>query len=107
MSYTCPQCGSTSQGAMDEAEKYCGSCHTFDGAPAYIDPDLVGYWEGERYVLHKPITIGGHEFKGLDCSHINAQPGVTKEDAVHAVLNAIFVAALGEDGRMEGLGPAQ
>lgn len=32
MSFTCPQCRSTSQNPRDEAEGYCGSCHSFTGA---------------------------------------------------------------------------
>lgn len=31
MSYTCPYCGITSQHPRDEAERYCGRCHRFEG----------------------------------------------------------------------------
>jgi hypothetical protein len=30
MSYTCPACGSTSQSADDERNRYCGRCHRFE-----------------------------------------------------------------------------
>jgi hypothetical protein len=32
MSWTCPRCAATSHHPADEANRYCGACHTFSSA---------------------------------------------------------------------------
>jgi hypothetical protein len=36
MSYTCPQCGRTSQAPRDERDGYCGACHDFTGGSIQV-----------------------------------------------------------------------
>lgn len=68
-----------------------------------IDPAKAGYWDGDRYVLHEPIILGGRTFKGLDCSGMAMEGGITRDDVVHAVLNAVYVEDFGDGA--EGWGP--
>lgn len=41
VSFTCPDCGRTSHHPVDEAEKYCGACHTFPHDDRGADVDEV------------------------------------------------------------------
>lgn len=55
----------------------------------YIDPDEVGHWEGNTFVLDTPVTNANVGFRRITIDE-NASfgDGITREDVVHAMLNS-------------------
>lgn len=54
-------------------------------------PEDVGRWEGDEFVFFEPFTNPtGQTFKRIDFAGFTTpDPSITRDDAVHALINSI------------------
>ncbi len=61
-----------------------------------IDPNDCGHWDGDRFVFDPPLTLfdadgGVHVMQQLDFTHMVLQGGLSRDDILHAMVNAVHV----------------
>ena len=53
-----------------------------------------GHWDGDRFIFNEPVTLpDGHVMQSIDLSQVQGleDSGISREDVVHAMLNAYAV----------------
>lgn len=55
--------------------------------PQYLDPAQVGHWEGDDFVFDRPQIIGGKPMHRLVTTGMVLEPGITRDDVIHALIN--------------------
>lgn len=54
---------------------------------AYLRPEDVGHWQGEDFVFNEPMMIGGRPMARLVTKGMRLEPGITRDDVIHALIN--------------------
>lgn len=55
--------------------------------PPYVKPEDVGFWEDDEFVFFKPFDMGGQTVKRLITQGMKLEPGITRDDVIHALIN--------------------
>lgn len=60
--------------------------------PAYVKPEDAGHWDGDRFIFDHPLIMRDQygrdqTMRVLDCSRMQLDEGITREDVLHALLN--------------------